>query len=93
MKSKSIDLNIYMVIWVDACHNFEPTERNVQLAPAADFGFILKATDDFIVLGTQVFEEGYTRLTMTIPRGIIKEIRKIAKVKMPKGFVGAPTFV
>ena len=87
---KQIDLNIYMVVWADACHNFEPTHKNVELSPAADFGFILKATDEFIVLGTQVFEDGYARHSMTIPRGIIKEMRKVATVKMPKGFVGAP---
>ncbi|KKM00519.1 hypothetical protein LCGC14_1803640, partial [marine sediment metagenome] len=56
----------------------------------ADFGFLLEKTDEYIVLARQIFTDGYSRQSMTIPRGIIKEIRKITTVKMPKGFIGAP---
>ncbi|KKK56838.1 hypothetical protein LCGC14_3060520, partial [marine sediment metagenome] len=42
------------------------------------------------VLARQIFTDGYSRQSMTIPRGVIRDIKKIATVKMPKGFVGAP---
>ncbi len=87
---KPIDLNIYMVVWADACHAFEPTKEKVEPSVAADFGFLLKKTDEYIVLARQIFTDGYSRQSMTIPRGVIKDIRKVATIKMPKGFVGAP---
>ena len=89
-KIKPIDLNIYMVVWADACHAFEPTKEKVKPSVAADFGFLLEKTDDYIVLARQIFTDGYSRQSMTIPRGVIKDIRKVATVKMPKGFLGAP---
>ncbi|KKM67378.1 hypothetical protein LCGC14_1471710 [marine sediment metagenome] len=90
MKQK-IGINLYMVIWTDATHILDPDEKNVTPMVAADFGFILKASKKYLVLGTEFFTEGHTRQAMSIPMGMVKNIKKVARVKMPKQFKSHPT--
>ena len=91
MKKRRININLYMVVWTDAAYNLDPDKENVKPPIACDFGFILKAGDEFLVLATEVFTEGHTRQAITIPMGMIKMIKKVVNVKMPKYFEADPS--
>lgn len=91
MKKRRININLYMVVWTDATYNLDPDKDNTKPMVACDFGFILKTDDEFLVLATEVFTEGHARQAMTIPMGMVRMVKRVARVKMPEYFEADPS--
>ncbi|KKL61657.1 hypothetical protein LCGC14_2193100 [marine sediment metagenome] len=91
--NNKIELGLYMITWSDAIYNLDPNKENVKLPLAADFGFILEANDEYLVLGTEVFTNGHVRQAMTFPRGTILGVKKVVTITMPKLFESPPTLL
>jgi hypothetical protein len=76
----------YVVWWCDACkdEDFDPLDPpKPQLACTG--GFVLEVTDQHILLGQEIFEDGHIRDVISIPGGMVKAITKVGVVKRPRG--------
>ena len=91
--SKPIVLDLYMAIWEDSTYNLDPTKQNIEPMVAATFGYALESTDRMLVLATEIFTDGLPRQSMTIPMGIIKDVVKVAHVRLPSAFKSHPFLI
>ena len=89
-KTKPVKINLYGVIWRDACHSFNPDKENTELAWALDVGFGLEDHDDRIIIGRQVFDDGGVRHTLSIPKGCLRKLLGPFEVELPSDFTTEP---
>ena len=82
LEAKGIPL--VAVWWVDTVFRLEVTPaKDHRPCPVVTVGFVLEDLPDRVTIISELFSDGDTRQSTSIPRGVIKQIRTVGHVKAP----------
>ena len=77
---KSIAL--YAIWYIDPAFNSD--DRHVEPCPILICGFPVKAEDDYVTIAGEAHADGLHRDFTTIPKAVIKEMKKIRVMPIPQ---------
>ena len=69
---------VVAVEWVDAI--FDPDEQRTTFSTPPNvvtYGVLLADNDEYVRVAGEAFEDGTYRATTTIPRGMVRKVRKL----------------
>ncbi len=88
-KRERATIYLYAVHWLDARFELDPNQYTMEAVAAITFGFIVKRTDNEIVVAAELFDDGSYRQSTAIPRGMVQRLEKVnGPFKLPVKFPG-----
>lgn len=83
---KATSARYAVVHWLDAHGSFDGDD--VKPINALTAGWVITVGDDYLMIASEIFEDGTYRTTTAIPKGMIKAMSITARARMPKEFQG-----
>ena len=81
------NFDVWACFWVDAVKQEELEINETHPTPemACTVGFLMHAGERSVSLVQEIFTDGHHRQIVTVPREMIKSLRRIGRVPVPRG--------